>query len=41
MCCNSDLRESDEVTPAFVREAAIASLQKGKTFYAHNLLIRP
>jgi len=25
------------VTPAFVREAAIASLQKGKTFYAHNL----
>jgi aspartate/methionine/tyrosine aminotransferase len=29
--------ESDEVTPAFVREAAIASLQAGETFYAHNL----
>ena len=29
--------ESDEVTPAFIREAAIASLQKGETFYAHNL----
>ncbi len=29
--------ESDEVTPAFVREAAIASLQAGDTFYAHNL----
>ena len=25
------------MTPALVREAAIASLQKGKTFYAHNL----
>jgi aspartate/methionine/tyrosine aminotransferase len=29
--------ESDEITPAFVREAAIASLQEGETFYAHNL----
>ena len=29
--------ESDEVTPAFIREAAIASLQKGETFYSHNL----
>jgi aspartate/methionine/tyrosine aminotransferase len=29
--------ESDEVTPDFVREAAIASLQAGDTFYAHNL----
>src|SRR6186713_2274832 len=29
--------ESDEVTPAFIRQAAIDSLQKGETFYAHNL----
>ena len=29
--------ESDEVTPAAVREAAQASLQAGETFYAHNL----
>jgi aspartate/methionine/tyrosine aminotransferase len=29
--------ESDEVTPSFVREAAIESLQAGETFYAHNL----
>jgi aspartate/methionine/tyrosine aminotransferase len=29
--------ESDEVTPAFIREAAITSLQAGETFYAHNL----
>jgi aspartate/methionine/tyrosine aminotransferase len=29
--------ESDEVTPAFIREAAIASLQSGETFYSHNL----
>ncbi len=29
--------ESDEVTPDFVREAAVASLQAGETFYAHNL----
>ena len=29
--------ESDEVTPEVVRQAAIASLQRGETFYAHNL----
>ena len=29
--------ESDEVTPDFIREAAIASLNVGETFYAHNL----
>lgn len=29
--------ESDEATPEFVREAAMASLQAGDTFYAHNL----
>lgn len=29
--------ESDEPTPAFVREAAAASLAAGETFYAHNL----
>ena len=29
--------ESDEVTPSFVREAAIDSLQQGETVYAHNL----
>jgi aspartate/methionine/tyrosine aminotransferase len=29
--------ESDEVTPAIVRQAAIESLQKGETFYSHNL----
>ena len=29
--------ESDEVTPDFVRQAAIDSLQRGETFYAHNL----
>ena len=29
--------EGDEVTPAFIRQAAIESLQKGETFYAHNL----
>lgn len=29
--------ESDEVTPGFIREAAIESLQRGETFYAHNL----
>ena len=29
--------ESDEVTPQFIRDAAIASLQQGETFYAHNL----
>jgi aspartate/methionine/tyrosine aminotransferase len=29
--------ESDEITPAFVREAAAESLQRGETFYSHNL----
>jgi aspartate/methionine/tyrosine aminotransferase len=29
--------ESDEVTPALIREAAIGSLQAGETFYSHNL----
>lgn len=29
--------ESDEPTPAFVRDAAIESLNRGETFYAHNL----
>jgi len=29
--------ESDEVTPKPIREAAIASLQRGKTFYSANL----
>ncbi|WP_420821228.1 pyridoxal phosphate-dependent aminotransferase [Ramlibacter rhizophilus] len=29
--------ESDEVTPEFIREAAIESLRRGETFYAHNL----
>ncbi|HSV33933.1 MAG TPA: pyridoxal phosphate-dependent aminotransferase [Ramlibacter sp.] len=29
--------ESDEVSPEFIRQAAIESLQRGETFYAHNL----
>ena len=29
--------ESDEITPDFIRQAAIASLQAGETFYCHNL----
>jgi aspartate/methionine/tyrosine aminotransferase len=29
--------ESDEVTPSFIRDAAVASMQQGETFYAHNL----
>ena len=29
--------ESDEVTPHFIQDAAIASMQQGETFYAHNL----
>ncbi|HET6829570.1 MAG TPA: pyridoxal phosphate-dependent aminotransferase [Ramlibacter sp.] len=29
--------ESDEVTPEFIREAAIESLRLGETFYSHNL----
>jgi aspartate/methionine/tyrosine aminotransferase len=33
--------ESDEVTPDFIREAAIDSLRQGETFYAHNLGLPP
>src|SRR5436190_4861351 len=29
--------ESDEVTPEAIRQAAIESLQRGETFYSHNL----
>jgi len=29
--------ESDEPTPAFIREAAVNSIQAGETFYGHNL----
>ncbi|MET0543990.1 MAG: pyridoxal phosphate-dependent aminotransferase [Variovorax sp.] len=29
--------ESDEVTPDFIRQAAIDSLTRGETFYSHNL----
>ena len=29
--------ESDEVTPDFIRQAAIDSLRQGETFYSHNL----
>ncbi|WP_296445347.1 aminotransferase class I/II-fold pyridoxal phosphate-dependent enzyme, partial [Rhodoferax sp. UBA5149] len=29
--------ESDEVTPDFIRQAAIESLERGETFYSHNL----
>ncbi len=29
--------ESDEPTPAYLREAGVAALQAGKTFYTHNL----
>lgn len=29
--------ESDQATPQFIREAAIASLQQGETFYSENL----
>ena len=29
--------ESDEVTPDFIRQAAIDALQRGETFYSHNL----
>ena len=29
--------ESDEVTPEFISQAAIESLQRGETFYSHNL----
>ncbi|SEC61925.1 Aspartate/methionine/tyrosine aminotransferase [Burkholderia sp. WP9] len=33
--------ESDRVTPAFIRDAASASLAAGATFYTHNLGIAP
>ncbi len=33
--------EPDEVTPAFIREAAIEALRAGDTFYTHNLGIPP
>ncbi|WP_280150635.1 pyridoxal phosphate-dependent aminotransferase [Piscinibacter sp. XHJ-5] len=33
--------ESDEVTPSFVRDAAIESLHRGETFYAQNLGLPP
>ncbi|MDE2627127.1 MAG: pyridoxal phosphate-dependent aminotransferase [Burkholderiales bacterium] len=29
--------ESDEPTPAFIRDAAVRSLNSGETFYSHNL----
>ncbi len=29
--------ESDETTPDFIRQAAIESLERGETFYSHNL----
>lgn len=29
--------ESDRVTPDFIREAAVAALREGRTFYTHNL----
>jgi len=29
--------ESDEPTPTFIRQAAVESLARGETFYAHNL----
>jgi aspartate/methionine/tyrosine aminotransferase len=29
--------ESDQATPAFIREAGAASLARGETFYSHNL----
>ncbi len=29
--------ESDEATPPFIRDAAVASLAAGETFYSHNL----
>ena len=33
--------ESDEPTPAFIRQAAVESLARGETFYAHNLGMPP
>lgn len=29
--------ESDEVTPEYLRQSAVESLQRGETFYSHNL----
>src|SRR5262245_46375464 len=31
------LGEPDEVTPDFIRNAGMASLERGETFYTHNL----
>ena len=31
------VNHSTEVTPEFIRRAGIASLQRGETFYTHNL----
>jgi aspartate/methionine/tyrosine aminotransferase len=33
--------ESDEPTPTFIRQAAVESLARGETFYAHNLGMPP
>ncbi|MFC0697177.1 pyridoxal phosphate-dependent aminotransferase [Paraburkholderia humisilvae] len=33
--------ESDRVTPSFIRDAAMAALADGATFYTHNLGIEP
>lgn len=33
--------ESDQPTPAFIREAAAASLARGETMYSHNLGLAP
>jgi len=33
--------EPDEITPEFIREAAIEALRAGDTFYTHNLGIQP
>jgi aspartate/methionine/tyrosine aminotransferase len=33
--------ESDEPTPTFIRQAAVDSLARGETFYAHNLGMPP
>ena len=33
--------ESDQVTPAFIRKAAADALERGATFYTHNLGIPP
>ena len=33
--------EPDEVTPAFIRDAGVASLARGETFYTQNFGIPP